>query len=374
MVGRANLRVSRPILILTLVETLVIAVSIFVGLYLSWVDLSRGENLVSYLPSAILYTSTIVVMIFSVGLYNRQFWTKFGGMVVRLVTALVLSFIVLTVVFYTIPVLSIPRSILAVALLAVLPGLIAVRALVPLRELMDVRLTGIAVSDYQSFYESETGCVDLDAVKPSWFLFSNGFAGTRLHKWLKRTLDLAVSLVFLVLFLPLMLLAAIAVRLESPGPVFYRQQRIGFRGRTFTLFKFRSMCADAEKDGVPKWADRNDSRITRVGAVIRKTRIDELPQIFNVLMGDMSFVGPCPERAYFVDQLAAQLPFYADRHWVKPGITGWAQLNYQYGASVEDAKIKLQYDLYYVNYYGILLDIIVIIQTVRVVLWPSGVR
>ena len=461
MVGRANLRVSGPILILTLVETLVIAVSIFVGLYLSWVDLSRGENLVSYLPSAILYTSTIVVMIFSVGLYNRQFWTKFGGMVVRLVTALVLSFIVLTVVFYTIPVLSIPRSILAVALLAVLPGLIAVRALVPrlldlndlkrrvvvigvgqpaarieeveltgrafgfhcigfidvigetprvcpdhivpmpnslvdyvlghgidevvvaaedwrkrlpLRELMDVRLTGIAVSDYQSFYESETGCVDLDAVKPSWFLFSNGFAGTRLHKWLKRTLDLAVSLVFLVLFLPLMLLAAIAVRLESPGPVLYRQQRIGFRGRTFTLFKFRSMCADAEKDGVPKWADRNDSRVTRVGAVIRKTRIDELPQIFNVLMGDMSFVGPRPERAYFVDQLAAQLPFYADRHWVKPGITGWAQLNYQYGASVEDAKIKLQYDLYYVNYHGILLDIIVIIQTVRVVLWPSGVR
>ena len=134
------------------------------------------------------------------------------------------------------------------------------------------------------------------------------------------------------------------------------------------------MCADAEKDGVPKWADRNDSRVTRVGAVIRKTRIDELPQIFNVLMGDMSFVGPRPERAYFVDQLAAQLPFYADRHWVKPGITGWAQLNYQYGASVEDAKIKLQYDLYYVNYYGILLDIIVIIQTVRVVLWPSGVR
>ena len=400
-------------------------------------------------------------MIFAVGLYNRQFWTKFGGMVVRIVAALILSFILLTVVFYTVPAFSIPRSILAAALVAALPGLILVRSLVPrlldleslkrrivvigvgrpaarieeleltgrafgfhcigyidvlgetrqvaadriipapnalvdyvrdrgvqevviaaedwrkrlpMRALMDVRLNGIVVCDYQSFYERETGAVDLDAVKPSWFLFSNGFAGSWLHKWLKRCLDVVVSLTFLLFFLPLMLFTALVIRLESPGQVFYRQERIGFRGRSFTLLKFRSMRADAEKDGVPQWAAQNDARVTRVGAFIRKTRIDELPQIFNVLRGDMSFVGPRPERAYFVEQLAEQLPFYADRHWVKPGITGWAQLNYQYGASVEDAKIKLQYDLYYVNYYGMLLDIIIIIQTVRVVLWPQGVR
>ena len=495
MFGRASLRVPKSILILSLIETLVIAVSIYVGLSLSWVDVGRDGNLASYVPRAALYTATIVLMIFAVGLYNRQFWTKFGGMVVRIVAALILSFILLTVVFYTVPAFSIPRSILAAALVAALPGLILVRSLVPrlldleslkrrivvigvafsiprsilaaalvaalpgqarsgepqatdrrpvgrpaarieeleltgrafgfhcigyidvlgetrqvaadriipapnalvdyvrdrgvqevviaaedwrkrlpMRALMDVRLNGIVVCDYQSFYERETGAVDLDAVKPSWFLFSNGFAGSWLHKWLKRCLDVVVSLTFLLFFLPLMLFTALVIRLESPGQVFYRQERIGFRGRSFTLLKFRSMRADAEKDGVPQWAAQNDARVTRVGAFIRKTRIDELPQIFNVLRGDMSFVGPRPERAYFVEQLAEQLPFYADRHWVKPGITGWAQLNYQYGASVEDAKIKLQYDLYYVNYYGMLLDIIIIIQTVRVVLWPQGVR
>jgi sugar transferase (PEP-CTERM system associated) len=248
------------------------------------------------------------------------------------------------------------------------------RGSLPLRELIDCRLAGVDVIEYQHFYERETGRVDLDAVNSNWFLFSDGFPSGRLHHFLKRSFDIAISLAALFLFMPLMLLAALAVRLESPGPIFYRQQRVGFNGKPFELMKFRSMTADAEKDGVPKWAAAKDSRITAVGAFLRRTRIDEIPQIFAVLRGDMSFVGPRPERPYFVDQLRQKIPFYAERHGVKPGITGWAQLNYSYGASVEDARMKLQYDLYYVKYYGILLDVMILLQTVRVVLWPEGVR
>jgi lipopolysaccharide/colanic/teichoic acid biosynthesis glycosyltransferase len=164
------------------------------------------------------------------------------------------------------------------------------------------------------------------------------------------------------------------VRLESPGGVLYRQERVGLNGQPFMLLKFRSMRADAEKDGVPKWAAINDQRVTRVGALIRKVRIDEIPQIVNVLMGDMSFIGPRPERPFFVDELRQVIPYYFERHRVKPGISGWAQLNYPYGASIEDAKEKFQFDLYYIKNYSLFLDLIVLIQTVRVVVWPHGVR
>jgi exopolysaccharide biosynthesis polyprenyl glycosylphosphotransferase len=190
----------------------------------------------------------------------------------------------------------------------------------------------------------------------------------------KRGLDVAASLALLVVAAPLMVLTAVCISLESGLPILYRQARVGEGGRTFTLYKFRSMRNDAEIDGTPRWADSDDDRATFVGRIIRKLRIDELPQIINVLKGDMSFVGPRPERPYFVDQLSAQIPYYALRHTVKPGITGWAQVRYPYGASVDDSVEKLQYDLYYVKNHGLFLDLMILIDTVQVVLWGKGAR
>lgn len=244
----------------------------------------------------------------------------------------------------------------------------------PVRALLDCKLNGIRVTDYSDFWERHTGKADLDALHPSWLIFSDGFVGGWLQAGLKRIFDILASLLLLVFSLPLLALTAIAVKLESPGPIFYRQERVGLNGNTFMLTKFRSMRQDAEKDGVPRWAAINDNRITRIGAFIRKTRIDELPQIFNVLAGEMSFIGPRPERPYFVDKLCEAIPYYLERHRVKPGISGWAQLNYPYGASTEDAKEKFQYDLYYIKNYSLFLDLIVMIQTARVVLWPNGAR
>jgi exopolysaccharide biosynthesis polyprenyl glycosylphosphotransferase len=235
-------------------------------------------------------------------------------------------------------------------------------------------MRGIGVHRYADFYERETGSIDLEALDSTDVALSGGLRGSRLRDGLKRTMDIGVSLIVLVLFLPVLIFTALAIRLESPGPVILQQERVGFRGRAFVVLKFRSMRVDSEGDGVPRWAAANDSRITRVGAIIRKFRIDELPQLINVLRGEMSFVGPRPERPYFVEQLAEQIPFYGERHQVKPGITGWAQLNYQYGASIDDARRKLQFDLYYLFHYSLLLDIVIILQTVRVILWPQGVR
>ncbi len=241
-------------------------------------------------------------------------------------------------------------------------------------EMMQCSLAGTRVMDYLSFREKETGSVDLDAIRPSWFIFSGGFPGGAVQQGMKRIFDIVVAVFAMIFFLPLICATAIAIRLESPGPIFHFQERIGLNGRKFVTFKFRSMRVDAEASGTPQWAQEDDPRVTAVGKLIRRTRIDELPQIFNVLRGEMSFVGPRPERPYFVEQLAAALPYYHARHRVKPGITGWAQLNYIYGASIEGAKQKLQYDLYYVKHYSIFLDFLIILQTVRVILWPQGVR
>lgn len=248
------------------------------------------------------------------------------------------------------------------------------RGRLPLEALWECRRQNVSVIDYLTFYERETGSVDLDALQLDWFLFSPGFSNSWLHKALKRLLDLCVCLCLLALFLPLIVATAILIRLESPGPVIFRQTRVGSNGRSFTLFKFRSMAVASESDGTPLWAAANDPRVTRVGAVIRKLRIDELPQIFNVLKGDMSFVGPRPERPFFVQQLTQEIPYYLERHRVKPGITGWAQVNYRYGSSIEDARIKHRYDLYYLKHGSFLLDVLIILQTIRVVLWPEGVR
>lgn len=244
----------------------------------------------------------------------------------------------------------------------------------PMEELLACKAAHIRITEFQTFWERETGQVDLDSLRPSWIIYSDGFVGGPLQALVKRIFDVTASLLLLLFSLPMLVLGALAVKLTSRGPVLYRQERVGLGGRHFMLLKFRSMYVDAESDGMPRWAGERDPRVTPVGGFIRKTRIDELPQIFNVLRGDMSFIGPRPERPFFVETLAEQIPYYSERHQVKPGISGWAQLNYPYGASVEDAKMKLKYDLYYIKNYSVFLDLIVLMQTVRVILWSEGAR
>jgi sugar transferase (PEP-CTERM system associated) len=244
----------------------------------------------------------------------------------------------------------------------------------PMDDVLACKMNGVDVIDLPSFFERETGHVQLQTLNPSWMIFSEGFGQSNWRDRSKRVFDIASSLVLLLLTSPFIILTAALIAIESGFPIFYRQQRVGHAGKPFDVLKFRSMRTDAEKDGKPKWASLNDDRITRVGKVIRKLRIDELPQIFNVLRGDMSFVGPRPERPFFVEQLANQIPFYVFRHHVKPGITGWAQIRYPYGATVEDAIEKVQYDLYYVKNHTMFLDLVILFQTAQVVLFGKGAR
>ena len=250
------------------------------------------------------------------------------------------------------------------------------RGNLPVRELLDARLKGIDVVDILEFLERETGKIRIDLVSPGWLIFSPGFRRSRLRQITKRTVDIVVSGTLLLVGWPVMLLAALAIKIEDGlfAPVFYRQLRVGQGNSTFNVLKFRSMRPDAEKDGKAVWATRNDSRVTRVGNILRNIRLDELPQVFNVLAGQMSVVGPRPERPEFVEQLQENIPYYSERHIVKPGVTGWAQLKYAYGASEEDAIEKLQYDLYYIKNQTLILDIMIILQTVEVVLWGKGAR
>jgi len=249
------------------------------------------------------------------------------------------------------------------------------RNAMPINDLIRVKTTGVHVNELTSFLERETGRVDLDTVNPSWLIFSDGFSsGRRLSSFAKRIFDIVASLALLVIAAPLILIGAIIVKLESRGPAFFRQTRVGLYGEAFELIKLRSMREDAERNGEAVWAQKNDPRITRVGKFIRMTRIDELPQVWSVLKGDMSFVGPRPERPQFVEDLETKLNYYAERHMVKPGITGWAQVNYPYGASLEDARHKLEYDLYYAKNYTPFLDVLILLQTLRVILWPEGAR
>jgi sugar transferase (PEP-CTERM system associated) len=248
------------------------------------------------------------------------------------------------------------------------------RNALPLKDLLRIKTKGVHVNDFSSFIERETGRVDLDTVNPSWLIFSDGFSSSRmLSSASKRIFDIAASLILLTLTFPVILLFAALVKLDSKGPAFFRQTRVGLYGEPFTVVKLRSMRTDAEKDGA-KWAEENDPRITRLGRFIRKVRIDELPQTWTVLKGEMSFVGPRPEVPSFVESLEEEIPFYSERHMVKPGITGWAQINYPYGASVEDSRCKLEYDLYYAKNYTPFLDFVILLQTLRVILWPEGAR
>ena len=248
------------------------------------------------------------------------------------------------------------------------------RNALPLSDLLRIKTTGVYVNDFSSFIERETGRVDLDSVNPSWLIFNDGFSSGRvLTRAGKRAFDLAVSALLLAFTAPVIPLFALLVKLDSKGPAFFRQTRVGLYGENFTVLKLRSMRTDAEADGA-QFAQANDPRVTRLGRFIRKVRIDELPQAWHVLRGQMSFVGPRPERPEFVSELEQQLPYYAERHMVKPGITGWAQINYPYGASLEDSRHKLEYDLYYAKNYSPFLDLLILLQTLRVVIWPEGAR
>jgi exopolysaccharide biosynthesis polyprenyl glycosylphosphotransferase len=248
------------------------------------------------------------------------------------------------------------------------------RRLVPAAVREQLGAARIPLLDRAEFVERATGRVDFATLPADWLAGAKGASEGRAEAFLRRAIDLALGVTLLVATFPLLVLAAIAIKLDSPGPVFYRQERVGQGGRTYTLFKFRSMRQDAEAGGKPVWATQQDARVTRVGRFLRLTRIDEIPQVFNVLKGDMAFVGPRPERPGFVGKLAAVIPHYDDRHTVKPGITGWAQVNYPYGASVEDARQKLAYDLYYVRRRSLFLDLLIIMATVRVVLFQEGSR
>ncbi|MGI8670021.1 MAG: TIGR03013 family XrtA/PEP-CTERM system glycosyltransferase [Aridibacter sp.] len=249
------------------------------------------------------------------------------------------------------------------------------RGVFPTETLLKMSLAGdVSIEECTSFFERVTGKVHLDLLRPSWLIFAGRKRDTRLKTVLRESVHRILALIGLILSLPIALITAILVKIDSKGPIFYRQERVGKNGKPFNVIKFRSMKTDAEKDGKPIWATSDDERVTRVGRVIRKIRVDEIPQFWNIIKGEMSFVGPRPERPHFVEQLAKEIPFYEHRHLTAPGLTGWAQTKYPYGASVEDARQKLQYDLYYVKNQSLALDLIIVFETVKTVLFSRGGR
>jgi sugar transferase (PEP-CTERM system associated) len=253
-------------------------------------------------------------------------------------------------------------------------GLSDRRGRLPIEQLLRAKMSGVRVEDATTTYERLTGKILLDDLKPSWLIFSDGFRASRGTRFVKRMLDLSLSIILAIVSAPFMALTAMAIRLDSAGPLLYSQGRVGENGAIFKIYKFRSMRTDAELTGEPVWARENDERVTRVGRFIRTSRLDELPQLWNVMRGDMSFVGPRPERPFFVDQLAQEIPFYLQRHAVKPGLTGWAQVKYRYGSTVEDAMEKLRYDLYYIKHLSIVFDLTIVLDTVKVILFGKGAK
>ncbi len=247
------------------------------------------------------------------------------------------------------------------------------RGLMPYSELLRLKFAGVSVEDAHTVFERISGRIPLERLSPSWLIFSDGFSKSRLLLATKRGIDIIASLVGILLTLPIMAAVALAILLESGKPIFFRQNRVGLNGEVFQILKFRSMRHDSEKGG-PSWATEGDSRITPVGGVIRKYRFDELPQFFNILHGEMSLVGPRPEQPYFCEMLHEQLPFFAQRHTVRPGVTGWAQVKYQYGSTVEDAKRKLELDLFYIKHLAVSLDLAIIFETIKVVLLGKGAK
>ncbi len=243
----------------------------------------------------------------------------------------------------------------------------------PEAQLLECKMRGFAIEEGIEFYEHLTGRLQVESLRPSFLIFSGGFKKLKLTMLMRRIIEFAFSLIGLILLSPIILVVSVLIKIDSRGPVFYRQERAGEKGKTFELLKFRSMVENAETDG-PVWAVKDDERITRVGRWIRRLRFDEIPQMINVLKGDMSFVGPRPERPYFIEQLRKEIPFYDQRLSVKPGVTGWAQIKYRYGASKEDALEKLKYDLYYIKHLSSLFDLIIIFETIKVVAFGKGAR
>ena len=455
--------IPKTLLLLGASETLILFVSIYLGMSLRFLGGDSGIDPQQVLPKALVFTLAMVGIMTAVGLYEREAHDIYRQFV-QLGLSFVLGLIAMTLIFYAVPNLFVGRGAFAISLLIALIGTGVVRGMffslsdakgmkrrvlvlgtgsraatvddlerslegragftvvgylplksdqhfvdehrilndqgsslcglaaqlsideivvgvrerrdggLPIQEVLKCKLAGINVVDLSTFFERETGHVQLASLNTSWMIFSDGFDGGSLRKSSKRIFDVLASAAVLLLTAPLILLTAIVVRLESRGPVLYKQERVGEAGRRFNILKFRSMRADAESDGKPRWASKDDDRVTRVGKFIRKVRIDELPQLFNVLRGEMSFVGPRPERPFFVDQLEKKIPYFAYRHNVKPGITGWAQIRYPYGASLKDSIEKLQYDLYYVKNHSLFLDLIILLQTAQVVLFGKGAR
>lgn len=453
-------------LMLGMVEAAIVFLSMYTGTAIRFFDNYPGFpdfGFVTYsLPQALLFMVIIVCSMIAVGLYQREHQPP-AWHYARVGVGFAISLVIMTLIFYALPALSLERRIFAINFLTAVLGVLLARQVyfrlthyntakrrvlvlgtgtraakvgtleksggvavgfqvvgylplkgehhfvekdkilsdtgplcdiakkyqaeeivvgvrdrrgggLPIDEVLTCKLNGVDVVELSSFFERETGCVQLQSLNPSWLIFSDGFDRGLLRDTSKRLFDVVVSGILLVVALPIMALTALLIKLDSRGPILYRQERIGQGGAAFDVLKFRSMRTDAEKDGKPQWAKQNDSRVTRVGRVIRLLRIDELPQIFNVLKGEMSFVGPRPERPFFVDQLSEMIPYFMYRHNVKPGITGWAQIRYSYGSSVEDAIEKLQYDLYYVKNHSFFLDLVVLFQTMQVILFHKGAR
>jgi sugar transferase (PEP-CTERM system associated) len=270
---------------------------------------------------------------------------------------------------------DIPRLVSQLSVDRVVVSLAEARGRLPMDRLLDIRLRGGVTFDHlASVYEEYTGKIAVENLRPSWLIFSDGFRKTRASIAIKRAVDVALSLAGLAIGLPVIAIVALAVRLSSHGPVFYHQERVGLNGRTFMVHKFRTMGTNAEAATGPVWSAKNDSRVTPVGRFLRRARLDEIPQLWNVLRGDMSFVGPRPERPTFVEELTTKIPFYGQRHVVKPGLTGWAQIRYTYGASVEDAIEKLQYDLYYIKNLSLSLDLVIVLETIKTVVLRRGAQ
>ena len=248
------------------------------------------------------------------------------------------------------------------------------RGTLPIEELLECRVSGIDVLEGNSFYEILTGKLDVGQINPGWLIFSEGFKTSPSKRFFKRMSDLVLAVVLLVIFLPLMLVVALLIKIDSEGPIFFSQERIGQGRKPYFIHKFRSMIANAEEKSGPVWAKDHDARVTRVGQIIRKLRIDELPQLWNVIKGEMSFVGPRPERKYFIEKLEKQIRYYGERFVVKPGITGWAQVNYPYGSTVEDSIQKLNYDLYYIKNLSIFMDLMIVLKTIKIVILGRGAR
>jgi sugar transferase (PEP-CTERM system associated) len=267
---------------------------------------------------------------------------------------------------------DIPEIVRAQAVDRVVVSLSDARGRLPMDQLLQMKLDGVRFDHLASVYEECTGKIAVENLRPSWFIFSSGFRKSRSLEAAKRAMDIVMSLIGIVLTAPIMLMVAALVRITSPGPVIYQQQRVGKNGRVFTLYKFRSMRNDAEKHTGAVWATAGDTRVTPIGRILRKARLDELPQFWNVLRGDMSFVGPRPERPEFVNELTRQIPFYGERHTVRPGLTGWAQVTFRYGATVEDSMEKLQCDLFYIKNLSIALDLFVILKTIQTVVLRRG--